>query len=329
MADPAQTPHSEAPDSQSASAAAGNALPPDSADKVLTFLPQKTLWTSIREELHARFHPEVLPPLELQSQPVPVEEIWSKEKSFWSEGGSLLLHFLAIVLLVVPLFHPKVRKSLMTDLNTVILDFPVVTPPSPKRMGGGGGQHSIHPISAGKLPKFEKTPLALPTPPVIKPILPEPPALAVQPNVKIPQVNLPQFGSPVAAAGPPSPGNGAGAGLGPGNGSGFGPGSGGNMGGGSASIGSGEISPPVVIYDPDPEYSDAARKAKYQGTVMLYVDIGVDGRAHDIRVVQPLGLGLDEKAIEAVRTWIFKPARRRDGTPIEMAANIQVNFRLF
>ena len=316
--------------SESEHSAASPAVAPASqaGDEVLSFLPQKSLWRSIRENLRERFRPEPLPPLELQSKPIPVEEIWSKNRDFWSSGGSLALHAIVIALLVLPLFQPTVRKAISNDMRVVNLTFNAMTPPAPRRMGGGGGQHTIHAISAGRLPKFAKTPLALPTPPVIKPALPEPPRLAVQPNIRMTQVNLPQFGSPVAAVAPPSPGNGSGAGLGSGNGPGFGPGNGGNMRGGNAAFGAG-VTPPVAIYDPDPEYSDAARKAKYQGTVVLYVEIGVDGRAHNIKVIQPLGLGLDEKAIEAVKTWRFQPARKADGTPIAAAADIQVNFRLY
>jgi TonB family protein len=91
----------------------------------------------------------------------------------------------------------------------------------------------------------------------------------------------------------------------------------------------GSISAPRVIYAPDPEYSEAARKSKYQGTVVLWVMIGADGRVHSIQLRQPVGLGLDEKAIEAVKTWRFEPARRSDGKPIEVASMIEVNFRLF
>ena len=57
----------------------------------------------------------------------------------------------------------------------------------------------------------------------------------------------------------------------------------------------------------EPEYSEEARKAKYQGTVLLYIEVDTDGRATNIRVVRSLGLGLDEKAIEAVKKWKFKP----------------------
>jgi TonB family protein len=83
----------------------------------------------------------------------------------------------------------------------------------------------------------------------------------------------------------------------------------------------------VVLSKIDPEYSEEARKAKYQGTVLLYIEVDPNGRATNIKVLHSLGLGLDEKAIEAVRQWKFMPGRK-DGKPITVAASIEVNFRL-
>jgi TonB family protein len=77
----------------------------------------------------------------------------------------------------------------------------------------------------------------------------------------------------------------------------------------------------------DPEFSEEARKAKYQGTVVLTIEVGADGKPHGIRIVSGLGLGLDEKAIEAVSQWKFKPAMR-NGRPVPAPATIEVNFRL-
>jgi periplasmic protein TonB len=88
------------------------------------------------------------------------------------------------------------------------------------------------------------------------------------------------------------------------------------------------VSAPLVLLDPEPEYSDEARKQKYQGTVVLRVVVGEDGRPRDVRVAQSLGLGLDEKAIEAVRQWRFEPGRL-NGRPVAVLVHIQVNFRLY
>jgi TonB family protein len=90
----------------------------------------------------------------------------------------------------------------------------------------------------------------------------------------------------------------------------------------------GGVSAPRLIYDPEPEYSDEARKQKYQGMVLLQVVVGEDGRARDVRVAQSVGLGLDEKALEAVRQWRFEPGRL-DGRAVAVVVNIQVNFRLY
>ncbi len=86
--------------------------------------------------------------------------------------------------------------------------------------------------------------------------------------------------------------------------------------------------PPKPIKTGDPEYSEAARKAALQGTVVLWAVICADGRVGDVRIQKSLGHGLDQKAIEAVRRWRFEPARK-DGVPVPVQVNIEVNFRLF
>ena len=86
------------------------------------------------------------------------------------------------------------------------------------------------------------------------------------------------------------------------------------------------VTAPVLLYKREPEYTEEARKARYQGTVLLYVEIDPSGKATNIRVQRSLGLGLDEKAIAAVRQWKFKPGTK-DGNPVTVTANIGVNFR--
>jgi periplasmic protein TonB len=89
------------------------------------------------------------------------------------------------------------------------------------------------------------------------------------------------------------------------------------------------VKAPVPIERPEPAYTEEAREAKLQGSVLLSVIIDADGRTKDIKVVRPIGLGLDEKAVEAVNTWKFEPARlQKDNTPVAVKANIEVNFRL-
>jgi TonB family protein len=85
--------------------------------------------------------------------------------------------------------------------------------------------------------------------------------------------------------------------------------------------------PPKLLKKVEPEYNEDARAAKYQGTVVLQVVIGPDGFAHNIQVVRSLGLGLDQKAAEAVTQWQFSPGMK-DGSPVPVAATVEVNFRL-
>jgi TonB family protein len=87
------------------------------------------------------------------------------------------------------------------------------------------------------------------------------------------------------------------------------------------------VTPPSLVSKVEPEYTDEARIAKYQGTVVLYAEISPEGAAHNLRIMRGLGLGLDEKAIDAINQWKFKPGIK-DGTPVTVAATIEVNYRL-
>ena len=106
----------------------------------------------------------------------------------------------------------------------------------------------------------------------------------------------------------------------------IGTGTGGGIGGGVFRVG-GSVSAPQVVFKVDPEYSGQAREAKHEGTVVLNVVVQRDGTVRNVRVVQSLGLGLDEKAIEAVQKWRFRPGMK-SGEPVDVAAIIEVAFRL-
>ncbi|HEU5403521.1 MAG TPA: energy transducer TonB [Terriglobales bacterium] len=231
----------------------------------------------------------------------------------------------------------KHHEDLKQQLNSAIEIAPYVLPPNAKVSGGGGGGGDRDKLEASKgaLPKTARDQI---TPPAIV-IRSDSPVLPVPPTVVAPQLNIPQVG-PLGDVvshilGPASNGtgygggigSGSGTGVGSGNGPGVGPGFGGGIGGGAYRIGGG-VSAPVPIYDPDPEYSDEARKAKYQGTVVLWVVIGPDGRPRDMRVERSLGMGLDEKAMDAVKKWRFRPAMK-DNQPVPVQVNIEVSFRLY
>ena len=95
-----------------------------------------------------------------------------------------------------------------------------------------------------------------------------------------------------------------------------------------ARIGMKGVKPPQPIYTPDPEFSDFAKTSGIQGVCVLSGIIAVDGRVHDIHIMRPLGAGLDERAIDAVRTWKFKPATM-DGQPVPIEMSFEIAFNLF
>jgi TonB family protein len=161
------------------------------------------------------------------------------------------------------------------------------------------------------------------------------PTIVIPPQVQLASNNMPNLGDPMSKAILPSNGTGSGGGIGSGSGGGvgsgkgpgFGPGEGGGVGGGVFHVGGG-VSPPVPIYKPEPEFSEEARKAKYQGVCTLGLIVGTDGRPSNIRVLSSLGMGLDEKAIEAVKNWKFEPAMK-DGHPVRVEVAVEVDFHLY
>jgi TonB family protein len=89
----------------------------------------------------------------------------------------------------------------------------------------------------------------------------------------------------------------------------------------------GDVSAPIPIFKPEPEYTEEARNAKYQGTAVLWIVVDATGAVTDCKVLKPLGKGLDERAVETVKTWKFKPAMR-NGTPVPVRVMVEVAFRL-
>ncbi len=253
---------------------------------------------------------------------------------------SFLLHtLLAILLAISTSFAWTHKQEIKIAVSGVVTDIsPYILPPAKDRAGGGGGGGDRDKLAASKgaLPKLSREQI---TPPAVVIRNPDPklavtPTVVVPPEIKLPQTG--QLGDPLSnVLGPPSNGTGSGGGIGSGSGGGVGsgrgpgvgPGWGGGIGGGAYRVGGG-VSAPRALFAPDPEYSEEARKAKYQGTVVLWVVVGPDGRPKDIRVQRTLGMGLDEKAVEAVRTWKFEPARL-NGNPVAVQINVEVNFRLY
>lgn len=121
-------------------------------------------------------------------------------------------------------------------------------------------------------------------------------------------------------------GSGRGTGLGPGDGSGIGPGSGGGTGGGPYRPGAG-ITPPSILREVTPDYTDEGRRRAIQGDVVLEIVVRADGAVGSVKMLQGLGAGLDQRAMDAVRQWRFNPARRY-GTPVDVIVEVAVEFKL-
>lgn len=232
----------------------------------------------------------------------------------------------------------KVEDNHVRLTDTAVSVYVPVTPSAAASHGGGGGGDKDKMLTPeGKLPKIAMQQI---TPPEVV-VRNDHSKLTVDATVVMPpqikmSSNLPNLGDPSSSiVGPPSNGTGSSAGLGTGNGGGvgsgkgggFGPGLDGGYGGGVFRVGGG-VSAPKVIYKPDPEYSTEARQAKYQGTVVLSVIVGADGHTRQVQVARSLGMGLDEKAVEAVRQWRFEPAKK-DGRPVPVAVDVEVAFHLF
>jgi protein TonB len=298
----------------------------------------KSFWQNVKETVR----PPKLPPLEVTSKPVPVQDIWGLYGGQEKRAGlsSLLIHSGVIALLFLVGLNKNVQQAVKEKFTLIAPDLAPYKPSPPKKTqmggGGGGGDRSPTPPSKGKLPKLADKQFVPPMAVVHNenPKLVMEPTLIIQPDANIPKVNMSQLGDPLARSGIASNGpgagggigTGAGGGVGPGSGAGYGPGHGGNIGGGAYKIGGG-VSAPTVLFKVEPEYSEEARKAKFQGTVVLSVVVDEKGNPKDLKVMRALGLGLDQKALEAVEKWKFRPGLK-DGRPVPVYATIEVNFRL-
>lgn len=303
---------------------------------------EKPIWTTLYENLRDVFFPVKLPPLQVTSKPIDVPDRMKVKRSPLAIGISVGVNI--AVLLVAIFLGRQVIKVVKKNLLATNVDVGVYMPKAPITRdqaggGGGGGEHSVVDPIKGHLPKIEQTPLA---PPMVKtfdkPIIEAPSAINVQKNITLPDnPNLPTIGatqSPnvkVISAGQGDGagiGSGSGEGLGSGSGNGFGPGTGGNTGGGVYHVGGG-VSAPVPLNSVEAEFSDEARRAKYQGVCLIQMIVDAQGMPQDPRVVRPLGMGLDQKALEAVRKYRFKPAMKGGKTPVPVMITVEVNFRLY
>jgi len=308
---------------------------------------EEPLYKSLFRGIDEFFFPKKLPPLKLESKPEPVKDIWGFY-DYKKNGvlGSTVLHFVVLGAIIgLTILGRRVVQEIKKPHETVTLIAPSddIPPLQPAKTvaggGGGGGDRDKFQAPKGKLPKLAMEQI---TPPAMvvrndHPKLTAEPTVVVPPQVHMAMNNMPNLGDPMShlPSGPPSNGVGSGGGIGSGSGGGVGVGEGpgvgagrgGGTGGGVFRVGGG-VSAPRPVFTPDPEYSEEARKAKYQGTCVLWLIVGPDGKPRDIKVARTLGLGLDEKAIEAVKQWKFEPAMK-DGKPVAVQINVEVSFRLY
>jgi TonB family protein len=254
---------------------------------------------------------------------------------------SLGAHGVVFALLLLFALSQWHARSLQRQAQLTNIEVPFI-PASPLHGamggGGGGGNHSPVEASKGRLPEIAKTQLAPPqilkvdnpkipvTPSIVMPQRIQLPDAASMPNLGIPQSTQVALDSQGGGSGSGF-GTGSGGGIGSGRGDGMGPGEGGGYGGGVMQVGGG-VSAPVLLNDPEPEFSDEARRAKYQGVCLVALVVDTQGNPQQIRIVRPLGMGLDEKAVAAVRQYKFKPAMYK-GRPVAVSINVSVDFRIY
>lgn len=322
-------------------------VPPTEGHELDAFLgkafEEKPIWSELWENIQDVFFPKKLPPLVLTSTPIPVPDPMAVKTNPWAVGTSTVING-GILLIALFLGARAVINKIVPPRQVTNIDVGDINLAAPKSAqtaggGGGGGSHDIVDPIKGKLPKIDKAPVTPPQVPLLdKPKLEVPSAIAVQPDIKLPDnPNMPMIGVTNSAnvtlasngQGTGSGmGTGSGGGLGSGTGNGWGPGTGGNAGGGLFRIGGG-VSAPVPIVSPEAEFSDEARRAKYQGVCLVSLIVDAQGNPQNPRVIRALGMGLDEKALEAVRKYKFKPALKDGKTPVPVMITIEVNFRLY
>jgi TonB family protein len=305
---------------------------------------EKPWYKAFVENVREGFHLLGQRPVKLD-QPIEVGELWNPPRQYRRVQLFVFLgHVLVALLILVPLFPRITQPPVQATANLVPLDFspyePLFRAKPGKALhgGGGGGERNPVPATRGRLPRFSMTQFSPPMAKIIPhPAIPVEATVLGPPHIKIPSPNLPNYGDPLAKLITPSGGPGDGGGIGTGSSSGVGSGSGGGVGpgyeygtgGGYPQAGEGGYGSPVCVYCPRPEFSDAAVKLKYQGSVWLRVLVSATGHVDRMEVLRSLGLGLDQKAEQTVRTWVLKPAIGPNGKPAAVWVQVEIDFRLY
>jgi TonB family protein len=295
-------------------------------DRLLTPASLELPWyRSLLQSIALTIHPRQLPPLELTSKPVASGEL--KGLSGLYAGyetragfGSLAIHSAMVALM---LFFGSLKPVQRAGKMVAKL----VAPPVPLKVvaNKGGGRGGARQAMVEKVAPPKPVRQFVPPPATMFQTQLSAPVSANAPDIDLSGVTTQSGLSAIVGAGPG--GGFAGLGIGDGAGPGAGPGASGGAGDHRVYLPGAGATNPVAIYKPEPQYSEEARKAKWQGSVLLSLVVDENGHPMQIKVVRSLGLGLDEKAIQAVSQWRFTPGMK-DGKPIAVAAQIEVTFRL-
>ena len=304
---------------------------------------QEPIWAGLYESFRDAVFPPKLPPLKLTSTPIPTPDRMAVKTNPWAIGTATIANGGLLAILILMGLRSTINhlpQSFPGD-KTNFSNFTLFAPAKPQPAGGsdGGGSNVLTDPIKGRLPKREAMPIAPPQVPILdSPKLAIDPAIAVPLEIKLPDnpslSNIGVHNSPnvsLASNGPGAKsgiGTGSDGGDGPGKGNGGGPGPDRGFGGSIYTPGIGGVSNPIPLVSPEAEFSDEARRNKYQGVCMIAVIVDAHGYPRNPRVVRSLGMGLDEKALDAVARYRFKPAMK-GGKPVAAMIDVLVDFRLF
>jgi periplasmic protein TonB len=287
---------------------------------------EKPIWAGLYENFRDAVFAPKLPPLELTSTPVPTADRMTAKTNPWAIGTATIANGGVLAILILMGLSSTIHRlphSTAGD-NIRLKDFTLF---APARGGDGGGSHELTDPITGRLPKQEEMPIA----PVQVAVL-DRPTIAVEPavplelpdNSPLPNIGVQKSANVSLASGGP----GKWVGIGAGSDRSVGPGDGPGIGDAVYTAGIAGVTNPVPIVSPEAEFSDEARRNKYQGVCMISVIVDARGFPRNPRVVRSLGMGLDEKALEAVQKYRFKPAMK-NGKPVAAMISVEVNFRLY
>ena len=311
----------------------------DPLSRFLSSLPssQDSLIHRIRDNFHQLFAPAHAFPSSANGAPIHLLRADKHARGGRAQSASLLTHAAIVAALVLLATHPSgPNPNLVPTGGKIggILPVPrdlinFLKGQNPRGGTGNGSGHDLLPPTQGNLPARSSLQLVKPTLPHNQnPELPVPPTIldASAPHVLPPviEIGIPWMPERNNSSGP---GKGNTIGTGSNDSIGTTPGERTGIGGPPGAYQPG-VTSPICAYCPDPQYTDEAREAKLQGRVVLRVLVGTDGRTAQVQIMQGIGMGLDERAVQTVRGWKFVPARDGGRRAVPTWITIEVFFRL-